>query len=328
MSEKYVPNPVEIKPGFFVVETTNWRPVSRDGRVIDSHGNETYGYESLGLYRYVSKQAVHRLVALTFLSCPGDPKRFMVNHKDGNPSNNHVDNLEWCTFEYNSKHAHEMGLYKRGKVFLKDLETGEITEYPTSRAVADFLNISGSVVAEFLKGRRRIPLKRKYDLRREDEPWSKLTKNDVNHNTQMGREVYIQLEDGTEIVCGNKNIASKVMNIGHNLIWKLCSRERRYETGIYNGVKYSFLDTFDEKTREKIRENAVIHKCEHVYKKPKEAVNKPKRIIVTNLETKEQQIWNSLREFAESQNVKYLTLISKLSSGNRIWRNFHVKKIN
>lgn len=42
---------------------------------------------------------IHRLVAEAFLPNPERLKE--VNHKDENPSNNHVDNLEWCTKVYN-----------------------------------------------------------------------------------------------------------------------------------------------------------------------------------------------------------------------------------
>ena len=42
---------------------------------------------------------VHRLVAMAFL--PNPQNLPCINHKDENPSNNHVDNLEWCTHKYN-----------------------------------------------------------------------------------------------------------------------------------------------------------------------------------------------------------------------------------
>ena len=29
----------------------------------------------------------------------------IINHKDQNPSNNNVDNLEWCTYSYNNTYA-------------------------------------------------------------------------------------------------------------------------------------------------------------------------------------------------------------------------------
>lgn len=46
---------------------------------------------------------VHRLVAIAFIPNPdGLP---LVNHKDENPSNNTVGNLEWCTNSYNVKYS-------------------------------------------------------------------------------------------------------------------------------------------------------------------------------------------------------------------------------
>ena len=46
---------------------------------------------------------VHRLVAIQFIPNPRNLPE--VNHKDGNHSNNSVYNLEWCTAEYNRRHA-------------------------------------------------------------------------------------------------------------------------------------------------------------------------------------------------------------------------------
>lgn len=52
---------------------------------------------------------VHRLVAEAFI-----PEHFTVNHKDGDKSNNTVDNLEWVTQKENNIHAYNTGLKPYG----------------------------------------------------------------------------------------------------------------------------------------------------------------------------------------------------------------------
>lgn len=61
---------------------------------------------------------VHILVAKTFL--PNPYNKITVNHKDGNKHNNCVNNLEWCTYSENNKHAIDVGLRKKYVGFLKN----------------------------------------------------------------------------------------------------------------------------------------------------------------------------------------------------------------
>lgn len=51
---------------------------------------------------------VHRLVAEEFLPNPNNLP--VVNHKDENPANNDVSNLEWCTWRYNNTYN---GIHRR-----------------------------------------------------------------------------------------------------------------------------------------------------------------------------------------------------------------------
>jgi hypothetical protein len=50
---------------------------------------------------------IHRLVAQAFILNPDNMP--FINHKDCNPENNHVLNLEWCTAQQNSIHAYQNG---------------------------------------------------------------------------------------------------------------------------------------------------------------------------------------------------------------------------
>jgi HNH endonuclease len=54
--------------------------------------------------------SVHRLVAQAYIENPLNYP--FVNHIDGNPLNNNITNLEWCTAKHNSKHAYDTGLIK------------------------------------------------------------------------------------------------------------------------------------------------------------------------------------------------------------------------
>jgi len=91
--------------------------VTRDGRVYSTYKKgflrfktDKDGYKAVCLQKDGTKKyyLVHRLVAETYLENPFNLPT--VNHKDGNKANNNVDNLEWCTFSDNLKHAYRMNL--------------------------------------------------------------------------------------------------------------------------------------------------------------------------------------------------------------------------
>ena len=70
----------------------------------------TKGYFGIRLYNETDAKTfkIHRLVAQSFI--PNPENKPQINHIDGNKGNNCVDNLEWCTNEYNMKHSYKIGL--------------------------------------------------------------------------------------------------------------------------------------------------------------------------------------------------------------------------
>lgn len=95
----------------------------------------TRGYLNIELsnkgLRKVKK--IHRLVAEAFIP---NPKNFpQVNHKDENKTNNSVDNLEWCTSQYNCHYGTRIKRFsdnKKKKIYQFDLNGNFIKEWKSA----------------------------------------------------------------------------------------------------------------------------------------------------------------------------------------------------
>lgn len=76
----------------------------RNKRVlIPEIGSNGYYSIELNVKGKAMRTHVHRLIAFTFL--PNPLNLPCVNHKDENKLNNHVSNLEWCTYQYNMNYG-------------------------------------------------------------------------------------------------------------------------------------------------------------------------------------------------------------------------------
>lgn len=155
-----------------------WRPVkgyeglyevSNMGRVKSLHTSQgiilkqcmnTKGYMGIDLYKNGTRnmKMVHRLVATAFIRNPNNYE--VVNHKNGNKKNNTVDNLEWCTSSYNTKHAYHNGLmntdaqkksvilYKKYGEYKSITEAAEVlgvNKWGLSRAIHQNVSIHGFI---------------------------------------------------------------------------------------------------------------------------------------------------------------------------------------
>lgn len=166
-----------------------WKPIQYDGYEISNLGRvKSYKYDKingkimkpskstkgylqldlrLGGRKYYKRihLAIHRLVAEAFIPNPNNLPQ--VNHKDENKENNCVDNLEWCTNEYNSNYgtkSQRVAEKIRKPIYSVD-ENGEIEEFEGIQVAQREMfkrfgkkgNISGA-----LNGRQNSSLGRKW----------------------------------------------------------------------------------------------------------------------------------------------------------------------
>jgi hypothetical protein len=94
LPRKYLPKSTILK---IRIEKVNKGNYSREIVCLSKNGKN-----------YVRKLA--RLVAEAFI--PNPEKKEQVNHKDNNPLNNKISNLEWMTFEENKNYKVSQGRHK------------------------------------------------------------------------------------------------------------------------------------------------------------------------------------------------------------------------
>jgi len=82
----------------------------------------------------------HRLVAEAFVDNPNNNN--VVNHKDGNKTNNYYENIEWVTYSENNIHAYATNLKPRGEgLYSAKLKESEVIEVLTNGKYAPYREI-------------------------------------------------------------------------------------------------------------------------------------------------------------------------------------------
>lgn len=112
-----------------------------------------YMYVTFGMNGKIVHLKVHRVVAKTFLPNPDNLPQ--VNHIDNDPTNNRVENLEWCTPEYNIEYREKYGTALNHTIIAINLKTLEASRFLSQNEAARQLGADQGHIKDVIKGKRK-----------------------------------------------------------------------------------------------------------------------------------------------------------------------------
>lgn len=148
-------NEIDSKEIWKSIPKTNYE-VSNEGNVRNKGTKQILrptavtGYNRVCLHKKMYLNS--RLVSHAFIPNPNNYK--IVNHKDGNKTNNHIDNLEWSTQKQNVQHSVKTGLIKPHKRSIKQftLDGEFIKEFTSTICAAESVNIHRKTITDVCNG--------------------------------------------------------------------------------------------------------------------------------------------------------------------------------
>ena len=129
------------------VKSLNYNHTGKEGIMKPQDNGDGYLFVQLCKDGKVKNCRINRLVAQAFIPNPDSLPE--VNHKDENPKNNNVENLEWCSRQYNVDYSLSKAVIGIGKV------SGLILEFPSTREAERQTGISKGNICDCLKGRQK-----------------------------------------------------------------------------------------------------------------------------------------------------------------------------
>ena len=127
------------------VKSLNYRNTGKEK--ILKGGDNGYGYLKVGLCKDGKEKTcrINRLVAQAFIPNPDNLPE--VNHIDKCKTNNCVENLEWCTSQYNTEYSQAKAVIGINKI------SGLILEFPSIREASRVTGTNISSITRCCQGK-------------------------------------------------------------------------------------------------------------------------------------------------------------------------------
>lgn len=188
---------------FLVLYHKGLLSVSKDGIVINIKTGRRLGskpnnkgYHAIGWKenKKVHHMLIHRLVFLIYGTGFSVDKP-LINHKDGNKSNNHIDNLEAVNNRDNVQHAHDNGLVpewpkeKRIEANKKIRGVNNTLSFLSEDDVARIINLSKTTTLSHKKiseqfGVDRSVVTKILNKKKYKDVWEKIENNEISLLTE------------------------------------------------------------------------------------------------------------------------------------------------
>lgn len=163
----------------------------KTGRQLGSKPNNK-GYHAIGWKenKKVHHMLIHRLVFLIYGTGFSVDKP-LINHKDGNKSNNHIDNLEAVSNQENIQHAHETGLIpewsdeKKEAIGKKNRGTNSVCSFLTEDDIVKIIQLSKTTALSHKKISEQFNVERSVvtkilNKKKYKDVWEKIENNEIS----------------------------------------------------------------------------------------------------------------------------------------------------
>lgn len=215
----------------------------KEGMLKLSKKKDGYLGVALTKNKKIKHLRVHRLVAEAFI--PNYDNYPIINHKDENPSNNCVDNLEWCTYKYNMNYGHRTEKFKKS---IKGKLAGENHPFYGKRAHNYGKALSKETkekISKSLKGKR---------TGKDNPMYGKIGEKHHMYGKKYTEEekIKMKLYEGTKVICittgevyTSISEAGRISNTDRTSISNCCRRKQKHagkhpKTG--EKLKWEYVD--------------------------------------------------------------------------------------